>query len=85
MYFISRGSVEVVAPDGATVLSRLSVGDFFGEVALLYDTPRTATVRALDYCDLYRLDKELFDRVLTHHPEIAQEIRARAKERWGGR
>ncbi|MFI5402244.1 MAG: cyclic nucleotide-binding domain-containing protein [Planctomycetota bacterium] len=83
MYFISRGSVEVVAPDDTTVLGRLSAGDFFGEIALVYETPRTATVRALDYCDLYRLEKELFDRVLTHHPEIAQEIRVRAKERRG--
>ncbi len=83
MYFISRGSVEVVAKDGTTLLGRLSAGDFFGEIALLFDTPRTATVRALDYCDLYRLDKELFDRVLTHHPEIAQQIRARATERRG--
>lgn len=83
MYFISRGSVEVVAPDGTTVRARLSAGDFFGEIALLYGTPRTATVRALEYCDLYRLEKELFDRVLAHHPEIATEIEARAKERRG--
>jgi len=83
MYFISRGSVEVIAPDGRTLRARLSAGDFFGEIALLYGTPRTATVRALEYCDLYRLEKELFDRVLTNHPEIAHEIEARAKERRG--
>jgi voltage-gated potassium channel len=81
MFFISHGAVEVVAPDGGKVVARLGPGQFFGEVALLHDRPRNATVRAAEYTDLYRLERALFHRVLEHHPAIAAEIRARAQER----
>ena len=81
MYFLSRGSVEVVSQDGATILNRLEAGEFFGEIALLFDEPRTASVRALEYCDLYRLERDLFRRVLARHPEIAAEIEQRGRER----
>jgi voltage-gated potassium channel len=80
MYFVNRGSVEVIGQDG-TPLAQLNAGDFFGEMALIYQTPRAATVRALDYCHLYRLDHEHFVVVLDNYPEIAQQIRSRAEER----
>ncbi len=71
MYFINRGRVEVLGPDGRTIYDVLGDGDYFGEIALVLHQPRTASVRALDYCDLYQLDKAMFDRVLTHFPDIA--------------
>lgn len=83
MYFISRGKMEVLSPDGTTIYSTASTGDFFGgEIALLYDEPRSASVRALEYCDGYRLDRELFERVVSQYPEIAEKIKIVAKERY---
>jgi voltage-gated potassium channel len=84
MYFITHGTVEVVSKDGNEIYTSLSDGDFFGEIALVHNQPRTASVRAVSYCDLYRLDKEIFDRVLAHYPEIAAQIAAKAKERSKG-
>lgn len=81
MYFITRGTVEVVSKDGAEIYTTLSDGEFFGEIALVHNQPRTASVRAVSYCDLYRLDKDMFDRVLAHYPEIAAQIQAKARER----
>lgn len=81
MYFIAHGTAEAVAPDGNTVYTTMTAGDFFGEIALVTDTRRTATVRATDFCDLYRLDKEIFDRILAHYPDIAEQIEARAHAR----
>jgi voltage-gated potassium channel len=81
MYFVSRGELEVVSKDGQTVFSTLTDGDFFGEIALILKQPRTASVRATTYCDLYRLDRELFERVLSHYPEVAAKIQERAEER----
>lgn len=81
MYFISRGRVEIIATDGYTLLNTISEGDFFGEIALLFSQPRTASVRAVDYCDLYTLDKDTFDRVLTHYPDFAAHIRDMAYQR----
>ncbi len=75
IYFISRGTVEVIAPDGRTVFRTLSDGDFFGEQALLHTKRRTASVRAVGYCDLYVLDKETFSGTLELYPEFAESIR----------
>ena len=81
MYFISQGKVEVISPDGKTIMATLADGDFFGEIAILYSQRRSATVRAIDYCDLYSLDKDTFERVLTHYPDFAQYIRGVAEKR----
>ena len=59
-YVISDGKVEVV---GKT----LSRGDSFGEVALLRDVPRTATVTALTNVTLYALDRDVFVAAVTGH------------------
>jgi CRP-like cAMP-binding protein len=80
MYFVSRGAVEVIGQDG-TPLAQLNAGDFFGEMALIYQTPRAASVRALDYCHLYRLEHQHFAAVLDNYPDIAEQIRSRAAER----
>lgn len=81
MYFISKGSVEVTSKDGATVYATLTEGDFFGEIALLMNQPRTASIRSVDYCDLYTLEKKTLERVLEDFPEIADHIHSMAKER----
>lgn len=81
MYFINRGELEVVSKDGKTVYTTLKDGNFFGEIALFYNQPRMASVRAVEYCDLYRLDREMFERVLRHYPDIAGKIEQMAKER----
>ena len=43
--------------------------------------PEVQTIKATDYCDLYRLDKETFDRVIGRHPEFAERIQELAESR----
>jgi len=81
MYFISKGRLEVVSQDGTTVLTTLSEGEFFGEIALLQNRPRTASVRALEYCDLYTLDKSALDHVLEVNPAFAAQVQESISER----
>jgi len=83
VYFIASGQVEVVTGDDDTVLHTLSDGDFFGEVALLREQPRTATVRASAYCDLYTLDRKSFSETLSRYPEFAEHFERIASERMG--
>ncbi|MCB1168225.1 MAG: ion transporter [Leptospiraceae bacterium] len=82
MYMISKGSVEILDAGGET-LATLSDGQFFGEVALLFHAPRNASVRAIDYCDIYTLDKGVFDEILNRYPDFAQRVRQMAEERRG--
>ena len=58
-YAIAAGQVEAVV-DGQSVRT-VGRGGFVGEMALLFDVPRTATVRALTPVRAFRLDREGFD------------------------
>ena len=64
MYFVSRGDVEVIGGDG-NIICVLSKGSYFGEYAILSETPirRTASVRAKTFVDLLSLSKTDFDEV----------------------
>jgi CRP-like cAMP-binding protein/Zn-dependent protease len=61
-YAIRSGQVEVIR-DGDRIRT-LGPGAYFGEVALLQDVPRTATVRTMTPVRAYRLDREGFDRLI---------------------
>jgi hypothetical protein len=66
-YVVDRGELDVEA--GGTH-SRSGPGDFFGEVALLRDVPRTATVRATEPSRLYALDRDDFLVAVTGHSGV---------------
>jgi glucose-6-phosphate 1-dehydrogenase len=81
MYLLARGEVEVL-DDAGKAVKTLKDGDFFGEIAILHSTPRTATVKAKTSCDLFVLEKSDFQRILHDHPQFAQGVAAVAKERY---
>jgi CRP/FNR family cyclic AMP-dependent transcriptional regulator len=53
MYIIESGQVSILAESGQLQLSEISAGDFFGEVALLDNSPRSATAVAKTYCKIF--------------------------------
>ncbi len=69
-YAIAAGTASVELEDGTT--RELGPGDFFGEIALLRDVPRTATVRALEPLRIYAIEREDFIAAVTGHaPTLA--------------
>lgn len=73
MYIIEQGQVEIVKEvrGHERHLATLSEGDFFGEMSILEELPRTATAKAKSDCRLLRIDQDVFDQVLAQRPEIA--------------
>jgi hypothetical protein len=78
-YVIADGEVDVTV-DG-TAVNRLRRGDYFGEIALLYDVPRTATVRTAGNTRLYALEREPFLAAVTGHVRVHRSANAVADER----
>jgi len=78
MYFLLTGEVEV---DVQPTPLRLGRGQYFGEIALLNDTVRNATVTAVSDCQLLSLDAADFRRLLNTHPDLKKEISQVAQER----
>ena len=69
MYFIQTGVVDVLTDDNE-VATRLSDGSHFGEICLLTDDRRVATIRAATICDLFSLSKQHFQILLDEYPEM---------------
>src|SRR5688572_3150227 len=86
-YMILEGNVEVtksINNNEEHLLKTLGPGDFFGEMALIHNAPRAATVKAKTPLTTLELDKAGFDRVLHNSSSVAMamvsEISSRLRE-----
>jgi CRP/FNR family transcriptional regulator, cyclic AMP receptor protein len=81
-FVIVEGDV-VVSKDGKE-LNRLGPGDFFGEVALIWDSPRrTATVTAASPLRFFVLTRQAFRSLIGRQPEIERRVLGALEERVG--
>ena len=78
MFFITSGKVEIELDAGPV---HLNAGDYFGEIAILYQQPRTATVTARTSCQFLVLDGVDFSDLLERHPGLGKEIAEVAADR----
>jgi MFS family permease len=79
-YIVADGELEVVG-EGLHVTA--AAGDHFGEIALLRDVPRTATVRAVEDSRLYALERPDFLAAVTGHSDVRAAGEAITAERLG--
>lgn len=82
-YFVQEGEVEVVRKDKGVeqVIAKLSKGQYFGEMALISDAPRNATVRAATPVRVAILGKENFLTMLRLLPHTQEDIMETMKAR----
>jgi putative ABC transport system ATP-binding protein len=76
-YIIRSGKVDVVreAEGKEELLVQLGPGDFFGELSLLKEAPRAATVRAVEAVELLTLSKEIFMNVVQKSASFDEQLK----------
>lgn len=79
MFLLREGEVEVLKEFQRVAI--LHAGDIFGEMALLHGAPRTATVKTLSLCRVYRLNKVVFESVIQLFPEVHARIKTLSEAR----
>ena len=87
LYVIVEGEVSVQAEGPPLVeMARLGPGAFIGEVALMTDQPRSATVTATEPSELLRIDRTTLSTVLAEHGDVLRAVlrfvRERLVDRW---
>ncbi|MBM3597815.1 MAG: cyclic nucleotide-binding domain-containing protein [Alphaproteobacteria bacterium] len=75
-YIIMDGEAAVLidTAQGRIQVAKFKRGDIVGEIAILCDMPRTATVEAVGKLTTLRISKELFFRLVTEFPQMAIQI-----------
>jgi CRP-like cAMP-binding protein len=80
-FFVIVDGEVGVAKEGETV-RKLGSGDFFGEIALIWESPRrTATVTAATPVRLFVLTRPAFRGLIDHHPDIEEKVLEALEER----
>ncbi|RKX95088.1 MAG: Crp/Fnr family transcriptional regulator [Spirochaetes bacterium] len=76
MYIIQKGRVKITkrVDNVEKILMVLGKGDFFGEMALIRNTPRTATATAVDTCELLAFNRDGFLSMISKNSNIAMNI-----------
>ncbi len=77
IFIIVSGSVEItkkISEKEERILITLSSGDFFGEMALLEELPRSATARTMEETEIYIIYKVNFDSLIEKYPQVGLKI-----------
>ena len=74
MYVILDGSVEIKDPDSGTIFASLNAGDFFGELALLDEEPRSASAHATQPARLIGFFRTDLLTLIQRSPELGNKI-----------
>lgn len=78
MFFLTKGQVEVLRGDPTQRLNVLREGSFFGELAILRDAPRGATIRALTDVEVYALRRDGVLELARAHADFNRYLQAAA-------
>ena len=81
MYFVKSGQLEAFSEETGQVYSVMKDGAFFGEIALLNEVRRTASVKTMTYCELFVLEREDFEQEMEDYPDFARHVQSVAESR----
>ena len=81
IFFVVEGSVEIISVENNKSWGSMGEGDYFGFMSLALGERRTASIKALGYCDMLILDKDDFDRIKSEFPEFNDVLKRVSAER----
>jgi CRP-like cAMP-binding protein len=81
MFFVQRGSAEVLVGADEKCVRELTAGDFFGEMALLFTAPRSASVRTTSHCDMFSLSQADLELLMRLFPDESERIKREATQK----
>jgi voltage-gated potassium channel len=73
--------VEILSEDGGERHGTLADGAYFGDLSLLLKERRTASVKALTYCEVFILTSAQFNRIRNEYPEFREVLRKVSAEK----
>ena len=76
LYVILGGVADVLidSPSGQIAVAQMKKNNFFGEIAILTDVPRTATIKVRESLSTLKITKDTFYRMVAEFPEMAIEV-----------
>src|SRR5260370_33036928 len=76
MFVILGGVADVLidTPGGQIQVAEMKKNDFMGEIAILCDVPRTATIKARESLNTLKISKDMFYRLVAEFPQMAIEV-----------
>ncbi|MDR2552651.1 MAG: cyclic nucleotide-binding domain-containing protein [Treponema sp.] len=83
LYIITKGTVKItkIQDNQEMVLAVLKKGDIFGEMALLEDKPRAASVETCEDCTLMTVNRSNFESLISRQPEMVARLTTMMAER----
>lgn len=73
-YMVMEGSMNIMGPDGASLIGHVHTGDFLGEISLVSQQPYTATAIAATDVKLVALKHQDFERLINRYPRIGMRV-----------
>ena len=81
IYFISKGRVTIESNSNPDVNIHLEDGEYFGDLSLILNEKRTASVKTDSYCEIFILKKESFNRIRSDYSEFKDVLKKMSSEK----
>lgn len=81
MVFITKGVLEIINEGSGEVYCEYGPGEYFGNLSIMLEEKRTATIRSKSFCEVFILDSEAFFRIKRDFPEFLDVMKKTAAEK----
>jgi len=81
IFFISKGSMNIINESDGKIYASLSDGDYFGNLSIMLGEKRTASVKTTEFCETFVLYAEEFFRIKDEYPEFMEVMKKMSSEK----